>query len=216
MQNLVPLKHPLVQHHLQILRNKNSSSDAFRDSAKKLTGFLFFKATENLPTEPIEIETPICKTVARVINNKKKIFLVPILRAGLVMSSVAEEIIPNTIIQHIGMYRDEKTHEPVWYYNKLPGSFEKPEDIIVYICDPMLATGGSAHATVKLYVDKGINEKNITFISIISAPEGIKKLFDSFPNITIITAAVDDRLNENAFIVPGLGDAGDRINNTIY
>ena len=170
-----------------------------------------------MPLTTFEIETPNCKTTVEKIDEKKEIFVVPILRSGLLMTNCFEDIVPNIRVQHIGMYRNEETLQPVWYYNKLPKNFKNPNNCLVYICDPMLATGGSGYEVVKLYVDeKKIPQENITFINIICCPVGVKKILTAFPNIKIITSAVDETLNDKGYIVPGLGDAGDRNFNTIY
>lgn len=215
-KNLKIVNHPLIFHNLSIIRDKNTTGNIFRSSAKKIAELLLYKAIKNLPMKEIEIETPLTKTKCQVIDESKEIFIASILRAGLLISEVAADIVPHARIQHIGMCRNEETFCPDWYYNKLPNSFKNPKDTLLYICDPMLATGGSALETIKLYIEKGLEQKNMTFISIISAPEGIKRIHNEFPDITIITAAVDEKLNEKAYIVPGLGDAGDRIFNTIY
>ncbi|MDR1361840.1 MAG: uracil phosphoribosyltransferase [Holosporaceae bacterium] len=211
--NLIVLDHSLAQHHLSIIRNKDTKPSEFRASIKKIAELLVVTATKNLPTADVAVETPVAKTICRRIDPRRKIFVVPILRAGLGISCVAEDMIPDANIQLLGMYRDEKTHNPVWYYNKLPATFSDTSNITVFICDPMLATGGSAYETIKLYLGKGILEKNITFLSVISAPEGVKRLREAFPEIRIITASLDQKLNERAYIVPGLGDAGDRFFN---
>jgi uracil phosphoribosyltransferase len=212
--NTIILNHSLIHHHLSIIRNKNTESSEFRTSLGKISEMLILEATKDLPTVAVQTETPVAKTTCFRINPKKRIFVVPILRAGLAISYVAEDIIPGVVIQHIGMYRDEKTHKPVWYYNKLPSVFANPSDIKVIICDPMLATGGSAYEAIKMYIDKGITEENITFVCIIAAPEGVAKLRSAFPKIKIIMAHLDRNLNSKAYIVPGLGDAGDRLFNT--
>lgn len=214
MLNIV--NHSLVSHNLSIIRNKDTNCENFRNSVKKLSNILGVEATKNLPIEEIETYTPICKTKVKQIKHSIDVFIVPILRAGLGISETLSDLLPFAKVQHLGMYRDEKTLEPVWYYNKLPKNFRNPDNTFVYICDPMLATGGSAYEAIKLYVDKKVPQKNITFLNLISAPEGVEKLKKAFPKINIFTCSLDERLNEKGYIVPGLGDAGDRIFNTIY
>jgi uracil phosphoribosyltransferase len=216
VKNLLVLEHPIISHHLSVIRQKDTDNFNFRNSAYKIADFLLFEATKNIPLVEVEIETPLVKTKQKIIDNKKEIFIVSILRAGLLISERAAQIIPTARIQHIGMYRDEKTAKPIWYYNKLPENFKNPIDTLVYICDPMLATGNTALESIKLYIGKGIKQENITFISLISAPDGVEKIHKEFPNIKIITAALDEKLNEQYYIVPGLGDAGDRGFNTNY
>jgi uracil phosphoribosyltransferase len=214
--NIIVLNHPLIQHYLSIIRCKDTKSQEFRASMKKIAQMLILEATKNLSMVDVSTETPVAETTCRRIATDNKIFIVSILRAGLGITSVAEKMIPDAVIQHIGMYRDEKTHKPVWYYNKLPKVFRNPGNIRVFICDPMLATGGSAYETIKVYLEKGIREEHITFVCVIGAPEGVKKLTEAFPKIKIIMACLDEKLNEKAYIVPGLGDAGDRFFNTNY
>lgn len=209
------MNHAMVHHHLSIIRNKNTKSSDFRSSVKIIAALLVYEGTKTLPLAAIDVKTPITKTTCYCIDPHIKIFIVSILRAGLGITSVAEDIIPDAVIQLLGMYRDEKTHRPVWYYNKLPATFDNPSDIKVFICDPMLATGGSAYETIKMYIDKGIKEENITFLCVISAPEGVRRLFKAFPHIKIIAASLDDGLDKNAYIIPGLGDAGDRLFNSV-
>ncbi|MDD2840765.1 MAG: uracil phosphoribosyltransferase [Rickettsiales bacterium] len=213
MLNIV--KHPLISHHLSIIRDKKTNSEQFRNSVKKLSNILSVEATKNLLLEEINIFTPICETKVEQIKNDVDVFVVPILRAGLGISETLYDLLPFARVQHLGMYRNEKTLEPVWYYNKLPQNFKNTSNTFVYICDPMLATGGSAYEAIKLYVDRKVPEKNITFLNLISAPEGVEKIQNAFPNINIFTCSLDEKLNEKGYIVPGLGDAGDRIFNTI-
>ena len=162
----------------------------------------------------VEIETPLVKFNTQTIDPDIKIIISPILRAGLIFTDEAVDILPQAAIRHIGMYRDEKTLKPVWYYNKVPMPVDNPNDYYIYITDPMLATGNSLTEAIKLYVDKGIPEKNICCICMISAPQGVEAILSKYPNITLIVAAVDSHLNERGYIVPGMGDAGDRIFNT--
>jgi len=192
--NLKIITNPIVNQSLCTMRDKNTDTEGVRLAARKLTRILLYEATKNLPQKEVEIETPLTK-----------------LRAGLIFTDEAVDILPQAAIRHIGMYRDEKTLKPVWYYNKVPMPVDKPEKYYVYITDPMLATGNSLREAVRLYVDKGIPQKNICGVCMISAPVGIEAVFEEFPDITLIVAAVDSHLNERGYIVPGMGDAGDRI-----
>jgi uracil phosphoribosyltransferase len=161
--NLIVLNHPLVEHHLSIIRNRNTKSSEFRSSLKEIAKLLIYEATKNLPTIAIDVETPLTKTTCRRIDPDKEVIVVSILRAGLGITTVAEDMIPYAVIQLLGMYRDEKTHKPMWYYNKLPAYFQNAADTMVYICDPMLATGGSACEAIKEYLKRGIKEKILHF-----------------------------------------------------
>ncbi|MBQ4115443.1 uracil phosphoribosyltransferase [bacterium] len=213
-QNLKIVSNPIVNQSLCTLRCKDTDTQGVRLAARKLTRILLYEATKHLPQTEIEIETPLTKFMTKTINPEITIIISPILRAGLIFTDEAVDILPQATIRHIGMYRDEKTLKPVWYYNKVPMPVDKPEDYYVYITDPMLATGNSLIEAVKLYVEKGIPEKNICCVCMISSPQGIENIFNEFPNITLIVAAVDSHLNERGYIVPGMGDAGDRIYNT--
>ncbi len=212
--NLKIISNPIVNQSLCTMRNKNTDTQGVRLAARKLTRILLYEATKNLPQKEIEIETPVAKCKTQTINDEITIIISPILRAGLIFTDEAVDILPQAAIRHIGMYRDEKTLKPVWYYNKVPMPVDNPEKYYVYITDPMLATGNSLCEAIKLYVEKGIPEKNICCVCMISAPEGINAVFSQFPNITLIVAAVDKALNERGYIIPGMGDAGDRIFNT--
>jgi uracil phosphoribosyltransferase len=214
IENLTVCSHPLISNNLAILRNKNTSSEIFRTAVQKIAQILFYKATKNLPTDKIIIETPMMSTQAEIIAPDAEIIIAPILRAGLVFSDAALEILPQAKIHHIGLYRDEETLKPVPYYNNLPESFKSPEKTFIYLLDPMLATGGSALAAIKLFAEMNVPEKNITFVSLISSPEGIEKVRSKFKNINIVTASLDKGLNDVGYILPGLGDAGDRAFNT--
>ncbi len=210
------IKNPIIEHNLSIIRNKNTDSISFRNAIFLLAKILSSNAINNLPLKEIEIQTPVAKTKTKVIDASIEIFVAPVLRAGLAISEALLDFLPFYKVQHLGMYRNEETLEPVWYYNKLPKNFSKPENTYVYICDPMLATGGSSFESIKLYVEKGVPEGNITLINIISAPEGVEKILNNFPKVNIYTTAVDEKLNEKGYIIPGLGDAGDRFFNTFY
>ena len=213
--NLKIITNPIVNQSLCTLRAKQTDTEGVRLAARKLTRILLYEATKNLPQTNIEVETPIAKFITKTINPDISIIISPILRAGLIFTDEAVDILPQAAIRHIGMYRDEKTLKPVWYYNKVPMPVDKPaEDYYVYITDPMLATGNSLIEAIRLYVEKGIPETNICCVCMISSPQGIENVFKNFPAITLIVAAVDSHLNERGYIVPGMGDAGDRIYNT--
>ncbi|MBQ9861160.1 MAG: uracil phosphoribosyltransferase [Clostridia bacterium] len=197
--------HPLIQHKVTLLRDKNTSSKQFRELIREITGLMCYEATRDLPTCEVTVETPIAKTKSRKIAGRKLAF-VPILRAGLGMVDGAVELVPSARIGHIGLYRDETTMKPVEYYCKLPGDIGE-RDVIVL--DPMLATGGSAIDAIGQIKQRG--PRSIKFMCIIAAPEGLQALMDAHPDVQIYCAALDERLNENCYIVPGLGDAGDRI-----
>lgn len=214
-KNVAVLNHPLIKHNLAVLRNKNTNTEAFNMALKRISYALFFEATKNLPSKTVKIQTPIKETENEIISDEIDIIIAPVLRAGLVFSDVAQFMLPNARIHHLGMYRNEETLEPIWYYNKMKGKFKNPDNTYVFILDPMLATGNSGYDAVHNFVKQGIKEENIVFMSLISAPEGIEKLTKAYPDIKIVTSQIDETLNEKGYIVPGLGDAGDRIFNTI-
>lgn len=197
--------HPLVQHKVTLLRDKNTGSKEFRELIQEITELMCYEATRDLPTCEVEVETPIAVTKAKVIAGRKLAF-VPILRAGLGMVDGALVLVPAAKVGHIGLYRDPKTLKPVEYYCKLPGDISE-RDVIVL--DPMLATGGSAVDAITQI--KLRNPRSIKFMCIIAAPEGLSKLAEIHPDVQIYCAALDDHLNDHGYIVPGLGDAGDRI-----
>ena len=205
MGKVMIFDHPLIQHKVSLMRDKNTASKEFRDLAREVAMLMTYDITRDLPTEDVEIETPICPTTVKMLAGKK-LAIVPILRAGLGFVDGMLEIIPSARVGHVGLYRDPETHEPVEYYCKLPEDIDKRKIIIV---DPMLATGGSAIAAVDFVKEKGA--KDISLMFLIAAPEGIEALTKAHPDVDIYIAAKDDHLNENAYIVPGLGDAGDRI-----
>ena len=213
--NLKIVENPIVNQSLCTIRAKNTDTQGVRLAARKLTRILLYEATKNLPQTEIEVETPLTKFQAKTINQDITIIISPILRAGLIFTDEAVDILPQATIRHIGMYRDEKTLKPVWYYNKVPMPVDNPDKYYVYITDPMLATGNSLLEAIKLYTEKGIPQKNICGVCMISSPQGIEAVFKEFPDITLIVAAVDWHLNERGYIVPGMGDAGDRIFNTL-
>ena len=214
-KNVTVVTHPLCCHNLSIIRDKNTTAEVFRNAIRRITYLLFYKATEDLELETVKIETPLETCDAKKLKTDKEIIIAPILRAGLIFSDIANEIMPYATVRHIGMYRDEETLTPIWYYNKIPIEFDKPENKIILILDPMLATGNSAIDAIKLFVNKNVPEKNIRFVSLISAPEGLEKVTKLYPDVQIVTANIDECLNENGYIRPGLGDAGDRIFNTV-
>ena len=201
------MQHPLVDCHLTVLRDKNTNANDFRQSINRLTTLLVFSATENLETTEKPIETPLQKMVGRQLLHR--IGLVPILRAGIGMVDVVLNLIPTSEVWHLGLYRDEATAQPVRYYSKLPP--KSPVDV-AFVLDPMLATGGSAIMACQALKEWGV--PNVKMLSIISAPEGVKRFQEECPEVAIHTCKIDECLNEHKFIVPGLGDAGDRIFNT--
>ncbi len=201
----IELNHPLIEHKLAILRDKKTGTKEFREIISEIAMFLCYEAMKDAELEEIEIETPITTMKTGKLNEDKYAF-VPILRAGTGMLDGVISVIPNAKIGHIGMYRDEETFEPVNYFFKVPKDIEKREVIIL---DPMLATGGSAIDAIELLKQKGV--KKIKFLSIIGAPEGIERVEREHPDVQIYCAHIDEHLNENKYIVPGLGDAGDRI-----
>ncbi len=208
-KNAVVLDHPLLKHKITILRQKSTGTNEFRALVKEIAVMEGYEALRNLPTELLEIETPVEKTKQPVISGKKLCF-VPILRAGLGMVDGMLELVPSAKVGHIGLYRNEETHEPVEYFCKLPDKLDQRD---IYVLDPMLATGGSAIDAVKILKSKGA--KNIRFICLIAAPEGVKAFSEAYPDIPLYIGSLDRELNENAYICPGLGDAGDRIFGTI-
>ena len=204
-ENVFVMDHPLIQHKLSILRDVSTGTMQFRELVSEIATLMCYEATRDLPLEEVEIETPMCKTAAKVIAGRK-LALVPILRAGLGMVDGMFQLVPSAKVGHIGLYRDHDTLKPVEYYNKLPQDIEE-RDVIVL--DPMLATGGSAVDAIDIIKRSG--PKRIKFLCIIAAPEGIKALTEAHPDVQVYCAAVDTGLNENGYIMPGLGDAGDRI-----
>lgn len=209
MDNMVHvMTHPLISHKLTIMRDKNTSVKDFRECAHEVALLLGYEATKDLKLCDYEIETPITKTMGKQIE--KQVALVPILRAGLGMVDALMDLIPAAKIGHIGLYRNEETLEPVEYYCKLPTDISERQ---VLVLDPMLATGGSAVAAINFIKKRGA--KNIKFVCIISAPEGIKAIRQAHPDVEIFCGALDEKLNENGYIVPGLGDAGDRLFGTL-
>ncbi len=203
MPNVIVSRHPLILHKLTKLRNAGTNPKKFRELVREIAGLLAYEATADLATTPIDVQTPLA--IAKGGELLEKIGLVPILRAGLGMVEGVWELMPSAEVWHIGLYRDEKTLRPVQYYNKLP---IEPRVSVCLILDPMLATGGSAVATVEILKNWGV--KKIKFVGLIGAPEGIENLSSHHPDVPIHLAAIDERLNERGYILPGLGDAGDR------
>ena len=205
MNNVIEMTHPLIKHKISILRDKNTGTNEFRKLIEEIGILMGYEALRDLPLEDVEIETPIetCKTP---MISGKKLAIVPILRAGLGMVNGILALVPSAKVGHIGLYRDEETHEPHEYYCKLPSDCDERE---VFVVDPMLATGGSCIAALQMLKDKGV--KHLRFMCIIAAPEGVKHLREAHPDVDVYIGALDDHLNEHGYIVPGLGDAGDRI-----
>lgn len=206
--NVILLKHPVVKRYLTILRDKSTETASFRRAMGAIGTILAYHALDHLPLKEIEIETPIQKATGH--KPETDVFVIPILRAGLSLVDGIVDFMPEAKVGHIGVYRDEETHEPVNYYHNFPGGLKGAYTLVV---DPMLATGGTGSHAIKFLKENGAD--NIRFVSLISAPEGIKRLRDDHPDVPIITAAIDEKLNDDAFIVPGLGDAGDRYFGTL-
>ncbi len=205
MAKVVIMDHPLIQHKIGHIRKKETGTKDFRQTISEIAMLICYEATRDLALSEVEIETPICKTVVKQLKGKK-MAIVPILRAGLGMVDGMLSLIPAAKVGHIGLYRDPETLEPVEYYCKLPADCDERE---VFVVDPMLATGGSSVAAIQMLKDKGC--KKIHFMCIIAAPEGIKKMEEAHPDVDMYVGALDEKLNDHGYIVPGLGDAGDRI-----
>ena len=205
MGKVVVLDHPLIKHKLTFIRDKNTGSKEFRELVKEVSMLMAYEVTRDLSLEEIDIQTPLIKMKSQVISGKK-LGLVPILRAGLGMVDGMLSLLPAARVGHVGLYRDPKTLKPVEYYCKLPKDIEDRELIVL---DPMLATGGSAVAAIEFLKERGSN--SIKLVCLIAAPEGIETLHKAHPEVDIYVASVDERLNEDAYIIPGLGDAGDRL-----
>lgn len=205
MSKVVVMDHPLIQHKIGVIRKKETGTREFRDMISQIGVLITYEATKDLKLQDVEIETPICKTTVKELAGKK-LAVIPILRAGLGMVEGVLAMIPSAKVGHIGLYRNEETLEPIEYYCKIPKDCDERD---VFVVDPMLATGGSAIAAIQMLKNRGV--KNMRFLCIIAAPEGVKKLQEAHPDVDIYIGALDDHLNENGYIVPGLGDAGDRI-----
>ena len=200
--------HPLIQHKVAMMRKKETNVKEFRELATEVATLMGYEATRDLPLEDVEIETPMCKTTVKMLKGED-IAIVPILRAGLGFVDGMLALIPNAKVGHVGLYRDPETHQPIEYYCKLPSDIDKRKSFVV---DPMLATGGSAIAAIDFIKRRGATD--ITFMCLIAAPEGIEALQKAHPDVDIYIAAKDERLNDDAYILPGLGDAGDRLYGT--
>ena len=205
MSKVVVINHPLIAHKIGIIRRKETGTREFRDMVSEIGALITYEATKDLKLQDVEIETPICKTTVKELAGKK-LAVIPILRAGLGMVEGVLTMIPSAKVGHIGLYRNEETLEPVEYYCKIPKDCSERD---VFVVDPMLATGGSAIAAIQMLKNRGV--KNMRFLCVIAAPEGVKKLQEAHPDVDIYIGALDEHLNENGYIVPGLGDAGDRI-----
>ena len=205
MSKFQVIEHPLIQHKLTIMRQKDTPTSEFKQLLDEISMLMGYEITRNLPTEDVEIETPICKTVQKRIAGKK-LAIVPILRAGLGMVDGLLRLVPVARVGHIGLYRDPETHLPVEYYCKLPPDVQHR---LVIVVDPMLATGGSASDAIRMLKEKGC--ENISLMCLVAAPEGVAKVQADHPDVHFYSAALDECLNDHAYIVPGLGDAGDRL-----
>ena len=205
MGKILVMDHPLIQHKLSIIRDKSTGSKEFREIISEIATLICYEATRDLPLEDIEVETPICVTKAKALSGKK-LAVVPILRAGLGMVDGMIALVPSAKVGHIGLYRDPETLTPVEYYCKLPPDIGERE---VFVVDPMLATGGSAIDAISQIKKRG--PKHIKFLGILAAPEGLKALSEAHPDVDIYVAALDEKFNDHGYIIPGLGDAGDRI-----
>lgn len=205
MSKVTIMEHPLIKHKIGIIRRKETGSKDFRQMISEIAMLMCYEATRDLKLQDVEIETPICKTTVKELEGKK-LAVVPILRAGLGMVDGMLTMIPAAKVGHIGLYRNEETLEPVEYYCKLPKDCSERE---IFVVDPMLATGGSSVAAIQMLKDRGC--KNIKFMCIIAAPEGVERMQKEHPDVDIYVGALDEKLNENGYIIPGLGDAGDRI-----
>lgn len=205
MGKIVIMDHPLLQHKIGLLRRKETPTKDFRELVGEVAMLIYYEASRDLPLTDREIETPLCKTTVKEIAGKK-LCIVPILRAGIGLCDGILRINPSAKVGHIGLYRDEETLEPVEYFCKMPSDVAQRD---IFVVDPMLATGGSAIAAIELLRKRGI--KRIRFLCLIAAPEGLNKLHEAFPDVDIYVGALDEKLNERGYILPGLGDAGDRI-----
>ena len=203
-KNVHLIEHPLIQHKLTLMRDKNTNTKEFRELVKEVSALMVYEISRDTEMKTIEVETPIGKTKDKVM--KDEIALVPILRAGIIMAEGIIDLIPTAKVGYIGLYRNPETLEPVEYYCKLPNHLEEYK---VFVVDPMLATGGSAIKAIEILKKRGA--KNIAFVCLISAPEGLEKLSSRFPDIPVYTISIDEKLNSHGYIVPGLGDAGDRL-----
>ena len=207
MGNFHVLDHPLIQHKLTMIRQKDCGTKVFREVVNEISMLMAYEVSRDLPLEDVEIETPLVKTTLKTLAGKK-VAIIPILRAGLGMVDGILELIPAAKIGHVGMYRDHDTLQPVEYFVKVPSDISERQ---LFVVDPMLATGGSAVAAIDALLKRGAHPQSIKFCCLVAAPEGVKVLQEAHPEIDIYAAALDERLNENGYILPGLGDAGDRL-----
>ncbi|MBK8191187.1 MAG: uracil phosphoribosyltransferase [Vampirovibrionales bacterium] len=214
LQSVTLCEHPLAQHNLSVLRSRHCDNERFRLALTRIARLLMHEAANDLPLTPALVETPVARAECRTLAPDAPILIAPILRAGLALSAVALDFLPEASVYHIGVYRDEATLTPVTYYNKLPESIDYSR-ARVFVLDPMLATGGSAVAAIDMILRLGASLDHLRLVCVIAAPEGIAHLQERHPGVRIITAAVDKRLNEKGYIVPGLGDAGDRTFGTV-
>lgn len=210
MKNLHIIEHPLISHKLTILRDVDTGTKDFREIVNEIARLLAYEVSRDLPLEDVEIETPLTKSVQKKIAGKK-VSVIPILRAGLGMVDGILDLVPAARVGHVGLYRDEDTKEAIEYFVKMPKDIASRQ---MYVVDPMLATGGSAISAIDSILERGAKPENIKFICIVAAPEGVKAFHEAHPDIEIYTAALDEKLDDNAYIVPGLGDAGDRLYGT--
>ena len=207
MARVTVMDHPLIQHKLTIIRQKDTGTKDFREVVSEIAMLMAYEVTRDMPLEDVEIETPLVKSVQKTLSGKK-VAIVPILRAGLGMVDGFLAMLPAAKVGHVGLYRDEETLEPHEYFVKMPADIAERQ---LFVVDPMLATGGSAVAAIEALVKRGAKPRNIKFICLVAAPEGVKVLNDEYPEVEIVTAALDEKLNEIGYILPGLGDAGDRL-----
>lgn len=207
MKQVVVMDHPLIQHKLTIIRKVETGTKDFREVVNEIGMLMAYEVTRDMPLEDVEIETPLVKSTQKSLTGKK-VAIIPILRAGLGMVDGFLAMLPAAKVGHVGMYRDEETLQPHEYFVKLPTDIAERQ---LFIVDPMLATGGSAIAAIEALTRRGAKPENMKFVCLVAAPEGVKALQDAYPEVGIVTAAMDERLNEHGYILPGLGDAGDRL-----
>lgn len=207
MGRVTIMDHPLIQHKLTIIREKNTGTKDFREVVSEIAMLMAYEVTRSMPLEDVEIETPLVKTIQKRLSGKK-VAIIPILRAGLGMVDGFLAMLPAAKVGHVGMYRDEETFEPHEYFVKMPADIAERQ---LFVVDPMLATGGSAVAAIEALIKRNAKPENIKFICLVAAPEGVKVLNEAYPEVEVIVAAMDEKLNEQGYILPGLGDAGDRL-----
>ena len=207
MGQVTVMDHPLIQHKLTIIRQTTTGTKDFREVVSEIAMLMAYEVTRDMPLKDIEIETPLVKSVQKTLSGKK-VAIIPILRAGLGMVDGFLAMLPAAKVGHVGLYRDEETFEPHEYFVKLPADIKERQ---LFVVDPMLATGGSAIAAIEALEKRGAKPSNIKFVCLVAAPEGVKVLNEAYPDVEIVVAALDERLNENGYILPGLGDAGDRL-----